>query len=105
MLPPLQTMAGAAVQGTRVPTEMSARVRAEIEAGLLSVVKDPCVCVHPLGAVPKRHDDFRAIVDCSTPTGFCVNEHTDQCRTKLYDKRTCYAHNYNKEGCTVSVCD
>ena len=51
--------------------EMSARVRAEIDVGLLCVVDKPCVCVHPLGAVPKGHDDFRAIVDFSTPTNQC----------------------------------
>ena len=63
--------------------EMSARVRAEVEAGLVCVVDEPCVCVHSLGAVPKGHNDFRAIVDCSTPTGFCVNKHKDQCWTKF----------------------
>ena len=62
---------------------MTTRLQAEIEAGLLRVVSEPCICVHPLGSVPKGHDDFRAIVDCSSPTGFCVNEHTMTCRTKF----------------------
>ena len=60
---------------------MGERVKKEIEAGLVTVVDKPCQCVHPLGSVPKGHDDFRAIVDCSSPTGFCVNEHTGSCRT------------------------
>ena len=62
---------------------MGERVRDEIAAGLLCVVDTPCKCVHPLGAVPKGHDDFRAIVDCSSPTGFCVNEQTMTCRTNF----------------------
>ena len=62
---------------------MTVRLKNEIAAGLLCVVSSPCTCVHPLGAVPKGHDDFRAIVDCSSPSGFCVNEHTMSCRTKF----------------------
>ena len=62
---------------------MGGRIKAEIDAGLLSIVSKPCTCVHPFGSVPKGHDDFRAIVDCSSPTGFCINEHTMTCRTKF----------------------
>ena len=62
---------------------MARRLKTEIEAGLLRIVSEPCTCVHPLGSVPKGHDDFRAIVDCSSPTGFCVNDHTMMCRTKF----------------------
>ena len=57
--------------------EMGSRVRAEIEAGILSVVPEPCV-----GAVSKGHADFRAIVGCSTPH-FCVNDHTMSCRNNF----------------------
>ena len=36
-----------------------------------------------MGSVPKGHDDFRAIVDCSSPDGVSVNQHTWSCRTKF----------------------
>ena len=62
---------------------MNDRVKKELDAGLLCEVSRPCACVHPFGAVPKGHDDFRAIVDCSSPSGFCVNEHTNTCRTNF----------------------
>ena len=62
---------------------MTERLTEEIEAGLLTIVQEPCICTHPFGSVPKGHDDFRAIVDCSSPTGFCVNDHTLSCRTKF----------------------
>lgn len=35
------------------------------------------------GGVPKGHDDFRAIVDCSKPRDICVNQYTDQCTAKF----------------------
>ena len=63
-----------------VGDRMTARLSEEIDAGLVSVVSEPCICIHPFGCVPKGHDDFRAIVDCSTPAGVCVNDHTDTCR-------------------------
>ena len=62
---------------------MSARLSTEIEEGILTIVGDECVCTHALGSVPKGHDDFRAIVDCSSPVGVCVNEHTWSCRMKF----------------------
>ena len=62
---------------------MTARLEAEIEGGLLTVVEKQCKCTHPLGSVPKGQDDFRAIVDCSSPSGVCVNDYTTNCRTNF----------------------
>lgn len=61
---------------------MGLRVRDEIISGLVCVPMNH-VYVHPLGAMSKGDNDFRSIVDCSTPMGLCINEHTGQCRTKL----------------------
>ena len=66
-----------------VGEEMAARLKVEIEHGLLTVVAEKCVCTHALGSVLKGHDDFRAIVDCSSPSLGCVNGHTWSCRTKF----------------------
>ena len=66
-----------------IGSEMTHRLETEIEQGLLTVVENRCVCTHSLGSVPKGHDDFRAIVDCSSPSGTCVNDHTWSCRTKF----------------------
>lgn len=62
---------------------MTDRLKLEIEQGLLTVVDTKCDCTHALGSVPKGHDDFRAIVDCSSPVGDCVNDHTWSCRNKF----------------------
>ena len=62
---------------------MGERLRVKRVMGLLYVVVTPCICVHPFGPVLKCHDDFGAIVDCSSPTGFNVNEHTELCRVKF----------------------
>ena len=48
---------------------MSKKLLQEIDYGMLTVVSEPCVCMHAIGAVPKDHDGFRAIVDCSNPEG------------------------------------
>ena len=66
-----------------IGSEMTVRLETEIEQGLLTVVEKKCICTHALGSVPKGHDDFRAIVDCSSPSGSCVNDHTWSCRTKF----------------------
>ena len=63
-----------------VGVDMSRKLQQEIDQGMLSVVTEPCVCVHAMGAVPKDHDGFRAIVDCSSPEGKCVNEFTSSCK-------------------------
>ena len=47
------------------------------------MVDKACLCIHGLGAVPKGHDDFRAIVDCSSPDRACVNEYMEGCRTNF----------------------
>lgn len=62
---------------------MSGRLQAEIEEEMVTIVDEPCACIHALGGVPKGHDDFRAIVDCSSPVGTCVNDHTTSCRSKF----------------------
>ena len=62
---------------------MTARLQAEIDNGLLTVMQEGCVCTHALGSVPKGDDDFRAIVDCSSPVEDCVNDHTWSCRNKF----------------------
>ena len=62
---------------------MSGRLQVEIEEQMITVVDEPCICVHAMGGVPKGHDDFRAIVDCSSPVGTCVNDHTWGCRTNF----------------------
>lgn len=66
-----------------IAPRMGERLAKEIEEGLVSVVREPCTCIHALGSVPKGDDDFRAIVDCSKPVGVCVNEHTHECRVKF----------------------
>ena len=62
---------------------MTDRLREELDSGLLTVMKEGCVCIHALGSVPKGDDDFRAIVDCSSPGEDCVNDHTWSCRNKF----------------------
>ena len=66
-----------------VGVTMMGRIQAEIDAHMLTVVEHPCRCIHSLGAVPKGDDDYRAIVDCSSPEGDCVNEHTAGCRANF----------------------
>ena len=70
---------------TKEPTGkvMTIRLKDELDNGLLTVMKDSCVCTHALGSVPKGDGDFRAIVDCSSPSGDCVNDHTWSCRNKF----------------------
>ena len=63
--------------------KMTDRLIEEIANGLLTIVDEKCVCTHALGSVPKGDDDFRAIVDCSSPSESCVNDHTGTCRTKF----------------------
>ena len=41
------------------------------------------MCTHALGSVPKGLDDFRTIVDCSSPAGENVNDHMWSCQTKF----------------------
>ena len=62
---------------------MLGRLQNEIDDQLLTVVEKPCVCIHRLGAVPKGHDDFRNIIDCSSPEGICVNDYTQGFRTNF----------------------
>ena len=62
---------------------MSGRLQLEIDEEIISVVDEPCVCVHALGSVPKGHDDFRAIIDCSSPDGRCVNDSMQGCRVNF----------------------
>ena len=74
--------------------EMSARLRVEIEEEIVSIVDRPCVCVHAIGSVPKGADDFRAIVDCSSPEGDCVNDSTDSCKASF---------SYNSVGSVTDI--
>ena len=62
---------------------MSIKLNKELEEEMITRVAVPCVCIHPFGAVPKGHDDFRAIVDCSSPDGTCVNNFTEGCRNNF----------------------
>ena len=66
-----------------VGISMSGRLQEEIAGEMLSIIEVPCSCIHGLGAVPKGHDDFRAIVDCSSPEGICVNDYTEGCRSNF----------------------
>lgn len=66
-----------------VGVTMCGRLQAEIDEQFLTVVAKPCVCIHGRGAVPKGHDDFREIVDCSSPDGSCVNDYTQGCRANF----------------------
>jgi hypothetical protein len=59
---------------------MTKRVNKELEEGLITAVESPCLCTHALGSVPKGHDDFRAIVDCSNLSSMCVSENMEACR-------------------------
>ena len=62
---------------------MSGRLQVEINVELLTIVDKQCLCTHALGVVPKGEDDVRAIVDCSSPDGNCVNDHTRGCRVNF----------------------
>ena len=62
---------------------MTTRLREELAEGLLTTTIEKCICTHALGSVPKGEGDFRAIVDCSSPMGECVNDHTWSCRNKF----------------------
>ncbi len=73
---------GSITKGT-VGIEMGSRLQSEIDDEFLTVVDKACTCIHGLGAVPKGHDDFRAIVDCSSPDGACVNDYTEGCRANF----------------------
>ena len=62
-----------------VGIEMGSRLQLEIDEEFLTVVDKACMCIHGLGAVPKGHDDFRAILDCSSPDGACIKDYTKGC--------------------------
>ena len=44
----------------------------EIDEQIIMIVEEPCLRIHAIGDVPKGHDDFHAIVDCSSPVGVCI---------------------------------
>ena len=58
-------------------------LQVKIDAKFLTIVDKPCACIHALGGVLKGVDDFRAIVDCSSPDINCVNNYTQGCRSKF----------------------
>ena len=85
---------------------MSDRLLQELESGYLDEVQEPCACVHAMGAVPKSHDDFRAIVDCSSPEGTCVNECTKECKETFSYNSVNTVIGYLQRGdftCTVDI--
>ena len=52
------------------------KLRAEIQQGILSVVKEPPACIHGVFVVPKDDGGGRAVVDCSQPPDRSVNNYT-----------------------------
>ena len=55
-------------------------MQSEIGDEFLTVVDEACMCIHGLGAMLKGHDDFRVIVNCSSPDGACVNDYMESCQ-------------------------
>ena len=88
-----------------IGNEMTHRLEAELEQGMLTMVEKQCVCTHALGSVPKGDDDFRAIVDCSSPDGSCVNDHTWSCRSKFSYNSVDSITEFLQEGDHLSTVD
>ena len=53
------------------------RLQLKIDEQIITVVDKSCLCIHAMGGVQMGHDDFRAIIDCSSP------DHTCWCRTNF----------------------
>ena len=64
--------------GEDVKDKLSAKLKAEIASGAISIVPEPPRCVHALGTVPKDGGGMRVIVDCSAPGEDAVNLHTNE---------------------------
>lgn len=85
---------------------MSKKLKREIEAGILTIKEGPELCVHPIGAIPKADNTgFRAIIDCSSPAGECVNLSTSQCTTKFAYKSVDNVTEELVQGDHMSVVD